>query len=152
MFHLCIKVLTYLKFYLNYRSQTYQWTEAKGSSHFPINSHSLHTCLCHQFLLITKKISVKDESKTLRIWSSPGQDHNGQFVGNGFLKYSLVVMMRLWNSHNNTRTALSGAVKKIQNTTEGHGIMVFLTMGLKSYSSLFSCICIFFWKPHIEYL
>lgn len=45
--------------------------------------------LAHIFVLITKEISEKEENKSLRIWSSPEQDHNGQFAEMGFSNFPL---------------------------------------------------------------
>lgn len=108
--------------------------------------------LCHHFVLITKEISGKEKNKSLRIWSSPEQDHNGQFAEMGFSNFPLwwwwgceiVIIAQGLPSLE--------AAKKTPTIIEGQGLVVFLTMELKPHPSLPSRICIFFWKPHIEYL
>lgn len=132
---------------------------AKGVKH--VNELKATPCyrvsfLAHVFLspfvLITKEISGKEENKSLRIWSSPEQDHNGQFAETGssnfplwwWWDYEIVIIAQELPSLE--------AAKKTPTIIEGQGLMVFLTMALKLHPSSSSCICIFFWKPHIEYL
>lgn len=92
----------------------------------------------------------KDITEDL-IWS-PEQDHNGQFAEMGFSNfllwwwwgYKIVIITQELPS---LETA-----KKTPAIIEGQGLVVFLTMEFKPHPSLPGLICIFFWKPHIEYL
>lgn len=72
------------------RGQACEWAKSPGPR-LPLATvyHSLRIYLCHRFAIITWEISGKEENKSLRIWSSPEQDHNGQFAKMRFSNFPL---------------------------------------------------------------
>lgn len=115
-----------------YTNQMCKRAESPSPQPLPATEHhSSHIYLCHHFVLITKEISGKEENKSLRIWSSPEQDHNGQFAGKGFSNFPL------WWWWGYEIVIIAGelpsleAAKKTPTIIEGQGLVVFLTMELK---------------------
>lgn len=136
-----------------WRSLMCKRTESPGPQPPPATEyHSLYIYLCHCSVLITKEISGKEENKSLRIWSSPEQDHNGQFAKIGLSNFPLWWWWGYEIGIIAQELPSLKAAKKTPAIIEGQGLVVFLTMELKPHPSLPSRICIFFWKPHIEYL